>query len=768
MFNLQETLAKPDGLSLYEHNHDLIKYHHKFFQNNEFIYDKYYKLFKIDLLSLVNDIINGHDIGKGYDWQKACRDDFKLYKENKLLHNIMKAGVRHEFHSVLHNLVYNKENSLIKNISIASHHGKFYISDDGLYHEKLKKHKINNVNFFDDFYIKVFSLIKKQHDNKLNSEMVLLGYKYATPRAILQIVDKFASAIEGVNNKNISIEEKNEEIENLLPKKYSWKIPEHFTKLRPIQKMLSEVDLNFDVYLIRASAGSGKTGGGNILSKRIIEILNCANRTIFAMPTIFTSNEITKEIEGSSVYHSTVKKIKKYCFNDIYSAKTFNSSITVTTVDHLLSTLTHQYEHHFVGSSFIANSVVVFDEIDFYDEFVFQNIKEFIKYYRKLGVKFILMSATFPDKIIEYFSDIEDSKISKPIIDTTYDNYKKFKLLNIKKYDVRNMERDLSHILHNLKKYKGGIIYNNTVATTKLMYEFVKKNGFNSILYNSHFTNEDKIKKEGLIINNFGKNKTLNDFDVAIMSPIGELSINISSDYMVTDICPSDRLGQRFGRLKRFNIGEMGYVDIILPYRNNMKYYFPYQTITEQYGEGEILETLIKTENALLEKVGHEFTNKELMDIVNDSYSGFNEDNFSNESKNNTKNYLDLIKNNLIMSNKKPINSDLSDVLIDEDNRSANWRTRNFMATNQILIHNFNDGEIVSKDNYIDIVNKKTITVHSGFFDLNLREGNIRNINVFIDERKEENKKTISQITNINNYDFERGLNGSFYRVISG
>ena len=55
------------------------------------------------------------------------------------------------------------------------------------------------------------------------------------------------------------------------------------------------------------------------------------------------------------------------------------------------------------------------------------------------------------------------------------------------------------------------------------------------------------------------------------------MSVNISANYMISDICPIDRLVQRIGRLSRFDfIAEIGKLNVVVPYKGNDIYPAPY------------------------------------------------------------------------------------------------------------------------------------------------------------------------------------------------
>lgn len=54
------------------------------------------------------------------------------------------------------------------------------------------------------------------------------------------------------------------------------------------------------------------------------------------------------------------------------------------------------------------------------------------------------------------------------------------------------------------------------------------------------------------------------------------MSVNISADLMVSDLCPIDRLTQRCGRLCRFSTDKVGSLYIICPLRNGKLFAAPY------------------------------------------------------------------------------------------------------------------------------------------------------------------------------------------------
>jgi CRISPR-associated endonuclease/helicase Cas3 len=74
------------------------------------------------------------------------------------------------------------------------------------------------------------------------------------------------------------------------------------------------------------------------------------------------------------------------------------------------------------------------------------------------------------------------------------------------------------------------------------------------VLYHSRFTEPHKEAIERRLIAMLGADawEKGQPTGVAILTQIGELSVNISADLMISDLCPTDRLAQRAGRLARF------------------------------------------------------------------------------------------------------------------------------------------------------------------------------------------------------------------------
>ena len=119
------------------------------------------------------------------------------------------------------------------------------------------------------------------------------------------------------------------------------------------------------------------------------------------------------------------------------------------------------------------------------------------------------------------------------------------------------------------------------------------------VLYHSRFCEPDKVAIEEKLLGLMGREAWENDTQkgVAILTQIGELSVNISADVMISDLCPIDRLTQRAGRLARFHKPEdnfIGELYVVLPIKSGEEaddewYPAPYGRYTNKWEMTDVL-----------------------------------------------------------------------------------------------------------------------------------------------------------------------------------
>jgi len=323
-------------------------------------------------------------------------------------------------------------------------------------------------------------------------------------------------------------------------------------------------------FLISAPCGRGKTEAALSKAISIIE-KEGKNKLIFALPTQITSNAMysrLKEIFGAEnvgIYHG-LSRFVHYVEDNIVTEddedvikdddistivreeKVFLKPLTVTTVDHLVYSLVHGYKQADYALGNILASVVIFDEIHYYEHHTLRYIIEAMEILRKLKVPHIAMSGTLPDCIVKNlgyeYSLIEDREgfEFKPFIIESRTSF---------------MNEAIDEIVELYESGEKQIIILNTIGRAQDIYsQLIEEIGAqdNIILYHSMFTHYDRAyseeSKESTIFS-WKNNKNAPERWIIVSTQAIEISVDISCTVMHTEIAPIDAIGQRGGRLNR-------------------------------------------------------------------------------------------------------------------------------------------------------------------------------------------------------------------------
>ena len=745
-------LAKPTGITLPQHTTNVVTQMYHYFSTQPFIVKKLHEIFPE--LNVVNESFkNGliHDEGKkAKPWQDACQADYKLYLENKPLHHIMTANYRHEFKTILSYMDDMSDDQFIAN---GCHHGKFRLI------EKNKNHilRVENIsNLKDSRILKRISLINNRLMKMSDEERIKWVYRYNSQRAILQFCDRKASYLEVPDNAKY--------YKDLLFNKFSYEFPKTWQK-RKIQELAENNWEGNDLLIIKAKTGGGKTDAGLLWAKKIIEA-ELADRLIIAMPTIFTTNSIDKSIRSetnteSRAYNSSTKNLKNNIVNkqekdffsfDLYQRRTFQYPLTCCTIDTLLNALAQKSEDAHSTLFNMGNSCVVIDEFDFYDDLVMVNIKVLLKYLFHLNVKVLLMSATIPTSFRKFFKDISpDYRVSPVIIDDTYDYVDRYNINSVTRYNVDRTSTIKKDVLKRIDNSQKTIFYCNTQKSALHKYHyFQEKYPGKVLIYTSYFDAEEKMIKEKRILDDFGKNPYTNDYKIIIMSQIGELSLNITCDYMVTELCPIDRLVQRLGRIGRFddpNNPIIRDVDVLIPQKNGSDYCAPYGELSEKVGW---IESDVYTNTKKQLKSGI-YSNDKLQKIIEKVYEkGVI---LEGDVKSNVKKYEEIIKTNSLL---------LPTVITSDDEmnetNTTQWKRRRFLPKVNLYLNPFETNEVTHSDfNYIS--SRQVVEVHAYQLRQLVEHGFVEEQTIKIVDGYEDRDMKIYYISHPRLYSKEYGLN---------
>lgn len=551
-------LAKPSGVSLEDHTQHVRDEAAKILQSRPFLSKKYARFCSRDLGELLDLIAVWHDAGKAHPkWQNACQKDYAIKQATGKVvgANLLRSGIRHEMESLCLAARAKVPLTRVGNVAIAAHHKKLgeksearWLTDDnGRFASLWKTFKGWNGDL---------------RSHELNAA-ILDRYKYDGPRSLLQLADGRAS---GMEDEYASPE--------LLPFDYNFKHKDEKTGLpsyRGVQLLIQKVwDEPFAI--LRAPTGSGKTDACLLWAKHQIEA-GRADRLVIAMPTRFTSNSLSVAVASTlsqtGLYHSSAWQSYPHKFRDeqLRLARELLPPVTVTTLDHLCIALTGAREDHHAIFWNLAHSCVVIDESDFYDDFTQRNMLVLLQVLKVLEVPVLVMSATVPESARQLYA-LSGQTVSQ-IHDSTEGRERV--RCHLKTRGAVEQPADIADLLARAIKGEPTIIYCNTVKRAQDFRRYLLENSVDEgevVLYHSRFIEDDKIKIEKKLQSALGSEawKEGRAHGIAILTQIGELSVNISADVMISELCPIDRLAQRVGRLSRFR-EEAGELYLIEPYR---------------------------------------------------------------------------------------------------------------------------------------------------------------------------------------------------------
>lgn len=366
-------------------------------------------------------------------------------------------------------------------------------------------------------------------------------------------------------------------------------------------ELQTAVRKNIQPYMvIRAGCGEGKTGAALTFARYWLEN-GQANRVIFTLPTRFAVNSMYLDLIAPSkynfpqhmvgLYHSEAAKLltsvadQHEASTDISSVDDllfrshfYQPTITVSTIDHLLYSLIHAHKYADRAFGNILQSVIIFDEIHYYEHYTLQKIAECVRLLKLLRIPHLLMSATLPESFLAQLNN-KRKKNSYIILTSegrTSDQVAVKNPFRIRKastplYDPKTKLSLLAKkIIAQHLPYRQMIVVNQVERAKAIAKELIQHYpNHNIICYHSEFTALDRQLKEGCIKILFKEreNRTRTEKEILakhgfkdqnavilVTTQICELSLDISSDIQLTELAPIDALAQRGGRLHRGGI----------------------------------------------------------------------------------------------------------------------------------------------------------------------------------------------------------------------
>lgn len=720
-------LAKPSGILLKDHVLHVWEEAKVILDAFPFLQTKYKAMTGLELKDSLKKAVQFHDVGKEDPrWQKACQLDFLQYKEwckeNKVSHpdkpesfqryeaerrkgkepsssNLQKANFRHEFASLA--MTEDRDLPLEVRLAIAAHHGKL---------SKKHQHRwlTDGEGDFKGIWSNLISDDRVARSNRNTPEVnwqncLKRRFAAAAIRSLLQLADTRASR-----------KESGKELPQLKSFEYDfpYKQANGELNLRPVQKAALACADN-QISILRAPTGSGKTDAALLWAKKQILSLKRADRMVVAMPTRFTSNalalNIQENVSNTGLYHSSAWYTRygsQLSFPEKDKAREehklsqlLGTPVTVCTVDHLLMCLTGTKEIHHSTFYFLSNACVVLDEADFYDSFIQANLQVLLEALRQLNVPVLIMSATVPDSarqlyaINEPIQEAEQEEepkrqlafIGTVHVDTTEEEFE----MEVEETNTLQFSQRLREIFDGILQREQGIVFANTVERGLAFYEYfrtaLQDKSVPLIFYHSRFTEPDKKAIEERLLAALGRKAWESHCakGIAILTQIGEMSINISAPIMYSDACPWDRLAQRLGRLNRFGEGEFGAAYVGEPWKKGMVYPAPYGNYVHRQGWEETppfrntLDALRKHYFAVKKPI----TAQDLVRSVNELYA--TPENLTTHAQSNQKTLKEWMQLNWMINPATKVE--------EEYGEAGDWRSRNIEPQDFIYSNAPND-----------------------------------------------------------------------------
>lgn len=428
-------------------------------------------------------------------------------------------------------------------------------------------------------------------------------------------------------------------------------------------------NINKNIFFLEAPTGSGKSMVSFNLAFQLLKNSNNLNKIFYIYPfnTLVeqnknTLNEIFEEYDlqkDISIINSLVPiREEKYQEDgDVLNEKNTNyvqALLDRQFLHYPFILTTHVSMFRFLFSTNkealfplvqIANSVLIFDEIQSYKNSIWKEIITFLNHYSKiLNIKIIIMSATLPNLCKLSNTDVDHVDL---IVDTDkfYQNpiFKNrvkpdYSLLEHKENILEELENNISEAA----KTEGVniLIEFITKRSAKEFYEKLKNSGHISNKTIRLLTGEDSSYERNKIVEEFKKNKNI----ILVATQIIEAGVDLDADVGYKDISMIDSEEQFAGRVNRNfkNIDKQGIMyffkldDACVIYKGDVRkekhYTLENETMRKIYEDKNFKEYYEKIMNHL---------NKEDNEFVN-----FFENSLNNLDFKGVENHMNLIDSN--------------------------------------------------------------------------------------------------------------------------
>jgi CRISPR-associated endonuclease/helicase Cas3 len=408
--------------------------------------------------------------------------------------------------------------------------------------------------------------------------------------------------------------------------------------------------------LLFAPCGRGKTETALIWSLKALKKYK-RNKIVFAMPTQITSNamwerfcelfgegktkperiedgkkqvglfhgksfivlkdnEKNEEENEEDLDYESLEEVK----GENFKGNVLFKPVNVTTIDHLVNSFIHGFPQADFAIGNLQNSVVVFDEVHYYEQQTLEHLMTLLELLKKLRIPALLMSGTLPEFFIKKVREM-NNEFQVLYSDAEGLLFEPFKIVSSSEPLVaqgQTNEQVIAEIAENYHKNLIQFIILNTIERSKLVYDALKNRlpeaGETIVLHHSQFTYQDRAKKEKNLLQSL-KEKKSRPF-ILVATQVIEISLDISCDIMYTELAPGDALGQRGGRLNR-----KGRTWMSNGFEHKMKIFIPEELVDEKPRDAPYPISLLKKTNGAIKNGAYSYLElKHLCDYVYSDY----------------------------------------------------------------------------------------------------------------------------------------------------
>jgi len=507
-----------------------------------------------------------HDLGKAHpDWQENPKRENHSARSAVLAWAAMGDEYsNYERILVVIPILHHHTNLTDANMLVHENPISFTMSD-----LEETSNSIQGLDFMsDDFSASVEDrkMVERVREQLRGGDYFDLGVMYNLIYSVLVQSDHYVSASYG---EDVCRDE-------MLPRSVDISHVDLFDDLREYQEQVDLVSGKSNIVGL-AGCGEGKTHASVQWGVKQVEN-GLADSLIFALPTRTTTNGIFRELRNKhfpvsdvGLHHSSKESI----YSDIKGndksvseesmgqslplgdSKWFQNPVTVTTVDHIANTLVNNYPNAAIARGNLMKCAVVFDELHAYDSHTLSAVLDTIAKLSQIGVPWFVMSATIPSYItddLDYTSLVQSEGVVDGEERTPYSVSVEYEKLTVDDI-ISTAEQD---------EYSRVMVVKNTVKSAREvareLSNSLNEDSFTVTYYSGEFPQIDRSNKEDIVtderfrIRDKDTEKTVEKTHILVSTQICEISLDIDSDVLLTDIAPIDAVFQRAGRVHRAGI----------------------------------------------------------------------------------------------------------------------------------------------------------------------------------------------------------------------